>query len=318
LRRIILFKYSFDNKRYHTLNYHLKTTFGEKLFKASIDAGLSCPNIDGVCATGGCTYCLSGSGEFTGNGSVTHQLSAEAERIAKKHKNAKLTAYFQAHTNTYAPVPKLRELYEEAIAFQNVESLSIATRPDCIGDDVLSLLCEMNEKTYLTVELGLQTIHDKTAEKINRGYDFKVFEDAFYRLRKNKIRICVHLIDGLIGEDYSDMIESAKRLGEMRPDAVKIHLLHVLRGTVCEKEYNENLLKTLGKDEYVDIVTEQLRYLPEECVIERLTGDGSKESLVAPLWSLAKISVLAAIDKTMAEKNIYQGDLCCHLNKNKG
>lgn len=304
-----MFKYSFDNKRYHTLNYHLKTLFGEKVFKASLDAGLSCPNIDGTCGRGGCTYCLSGSGEFTNIGSVTKQLEREKKRIEQKHPNAKLTAYFQAHTNTYAPVCVLRDLYEEAISFKDVAGLSVATRPDCVGDDVLVLLEEINRKTYLTVELGLQTVHDKTALKINRGYDFEVFEDTFYRLKAKNIRTCVHLIDGLIGETRDDMLESARVIGAMRPDAVKIHLLHILRGTVCEKEYENGLIKMLEKDEYVDIVTEQLRYLPPECVIERVTGDGSKENLIAPKWSLAKIAVLAAIDRAMAEKNIYQGDL---------
>lgn len=304
-----MFEYSFDNKRYHTLNFHLKAMFGERVFKAALDAGLSCPNIDGTCGTGGCTYCLAGSGEFTCPGSVTKQLEKEKRRIEKKYPNTKLIAYFQAHTNTYAPVCVLKKLYCEALDFEGTVGLSIATRPDCLEDDVLELLEEINGKTYLTVELGLQTIHDETARKINRGYGFEVFYNAFERLKEKNIRTCVHLIDGLIGEDREDMLESARVLGKMRPNAVKIHLLHILRGTVCEKEYKEGSLKTLEKEEYVDIVTEQLRFLSPECVIERVTGDGSRESLVAPKWSLAKIGVLAAIDKTMAEKNIYQGDL---------
>lgn len=287
----------------------MKTLFGERVFKASLDAGLSCPNIDGRCGVGGCTYCLSGSGEFAFEGSITEQLRREKERIEKKHPNAKLIAYFQAHTNTYAPVCILRQLYNEALAFESVVGLSIATRPDCLGEEVIELLEEINDKTYLTVELGLQTVHDKTAWKINRGYDFGVFEKAFYALKAKNIRTCVHLIDGLIGETREDMLESARILGKMRPEGVKIHLLHILRGTVCEKEYEMGLLKTLEKDEYTDIVTEQLRLFPKECVIERVTGDGSAESLIAPKWSLAKISVLAAIDKKMADKNIYQGDL---------
>ncbi len=304
-----MFEYSLDNKRYHTLNYHLKALFGERVFKASLDAGFSCPNIDGRCGTGGCTYCLSGSGEFTSKGSISSQLQREKERIEKKHPDAKLTAYFQAHTNTYAPVCILRRLYNEALAFEGVVGLSIATRPDCLGQEVIELLEEMNDKTYLTVELGLQTVHDKTARKINRGYDFGVFEEAFYALKAKGIRTCVHLIDGLIGETREDMLESARILGKMHPDGVKIHLLHILRGTVCEKEYEAGMIKTLEKDEYTDIVTEQLRFFPKECVIERVTGDGAAESLIAPKWSMAKIAVLAAIDKKMAEKNIYQGDL---------
>lgn len=304
-----MFKYTIDNKRYHTLNYHLKETFGKKVYKAVIDAEFTCPNIDGSVGFGGCSYCLSGSGEFTNDSrlSITEQLNKEYERISKKHETPKLIAYFQAHTNTYAPIDVLREKYEEALSFPYVVGLSVATRPDCIDEAIADLLQELSKKTYLTVELGLQTVNDETAEKFNRGYTYDTFLCAYKLLKERKIRVCVHIIDGLLGETKADMINTAKTVGKLNPDAVKIHLLHILKGTGYEKEYNEKRLIPLKKDEYVDIVIRQLEYLPQKTVIERITGDGSKENLIAPKWSLDKISVLGAIDKEMAQRNTYQG-----------
>ena len=301
----MMFEYASDNKRYHTLNYHLKTLFKDRVFKASIDAGFSCPNK----STGGCTYCKMGSGEFTTSGSITEQIEKERERINKKWGDKKLIAYFQANTNTFAPVEVLKEKYEEALSHPSVVGLSIATRADCLGSDVLDLLEEINKTTYLTVELGLQTVNDKTAEKINRGYPFAVFEKSFYELKKRGIRTVVHVINGLVGETRKDMLTTAEILAKMQPDGVKIHLLHVLKDTVCEKEYSMGVLKTLEKDEYVDITVEQIRRFKKECVIERVTGDGKKESMVAPMWSVDKISVLGSIDKCFADKNAFQGDL---------
>lgn len=306
-----MFLYTCDNKRYHTLNYHLNELFGEKVYKAVIDAGFSCPNIDGTVGFGGCSYCLSGSGEFTNDSAltITEQLKKEYERIAKKHENPKLIAYFQAHTNTYAPVEILKEKYEEALAFSNVVGLSIATRPDCIDEKVADLLKGFCEKTYLTVELGLQTIHDKTARTFNRGYDYKTFLNAYKLLKNRNIRVCVHIINGLMGETKDDMLLTAKEVGKLKPDAVKIHLLHILRGTAYEKGYESKKLIPLGKYEYIDIVCRQLEFLPPETVIERITGDGAKQSLIAPLWSLDKISVLGGIDKELDARNTYQGIL---------
>ncbi len=300
-----MFKYSLDNKRYHTLNYHLKTLFNTRVFKASLDAGFSCPNRE----SGGCTYCRKGSGEFTTKGSITQQLNKEEERIKKKFPDAKLIAYFQANTNTFAPLAVLKEKYEEALKNPLVVGLSIATRPDCLSDDVMDYLKELSERTYLTVELGLQTIHDKTAEKINRGYDFEVFEKAFCSLKNRGIRVVVHIINGLIGETKDDMIQTAQVLGRMEPDGVKIHLLHILKDTKCMEEYALGELKPLTKEEYIDITVNQIRHFKEDCVIERVTGDGKKESLIAPLWSLDKISVLGGIDKQFAILNCCQGDL---------
>ena len=300
-----MFEYASDNKRYHTLNYHLKTLFNDRVFKASIDAGFSCPNK----STGGCTYCKMGSGEFATTGSITEQLEKERERIYKKWGDKKLIAYFQANTNTFAPLGVLKEKYAEALKHPSVVGLSIATRADCLPNDVLDYLEELNKETYLTVELGLQSVHDETAEKINRGYPFSVFEKSFYELKKRGIRTVVHIINGLIGETREDMIATARILSKMEPDGIKIHLLHVLKGTACEKEYNMGMLKTLEKDEYIDITVEQIRHFKKECVVERVTGDGKKESMVAPMWSVDKISVLGGIDKCFADKNAFQGDL---------
>lgn len=310
------FLYSVDNKRYHTLNYHLKQKFGEKVCKAVIDAGFSCPNIDGTLSSGGCSFCLGGSGAFTHGNllSVKEQLALENERIIKKYgEQKKLIAYFQAHTNTHAPVQVLREKFYSALEFENVCGISIATRPDCLEDDKIKLLAELNEKTYLTVELGLQTVDDISAKMFNRGYGFDVFCDAFARLKKAGIRVCVHIINGLYCEDYDMCIKTAKTLGEMGIDAIKISLLHVLKNTGYEKLYNDGWYKPLEKEDYIDIVVKQLEYLPPECVVERITGDGAADDLIAPLWSRDKISVIGGIDKRMAELGVFQGD---KFNKN--
>ena len=306
-----MFSYTLDNKRYHTLNYHLIQTFGEKAYKAVIDAGFSCPNIDGKVSFGGCAYCLSGASEFTNDSrfSITEQLKKEKERISQKHENPKLIAYFQAHSNTYSDVKTLRAKYDEALNFPDVVGLSIATRPDCIDEEITQLLSEYNEKTYLTIELGLQTVNDETAKEFNRGYTYETFLSAYNMLKAKNIRVCVHIINGLMNETKDDMINTAKTVGKLKPDAVKIHLLHVLRGTRYEKEYQEKRLIPMDKDAYINTVIRQLEYLPETTVIERITGDGSKENVVAPLWSLDKISVLGSIDKEMNAMNTYQGIL---------
>jgi len=238
----------------------------------------------------------------------TEQLIKEQERLKQKWNDFNMIAYFQAHTNTYADVSVLRKKYEEALAFPNVVGLSIGTRADCIDAENTALLSELSQKTYLTVELGLQTVHDKTAKLFNRGYSFSVFERAFSLLKKHHIRVCVHIINGLYQETRDDMVETARVLGKMRPDAVKIHLLHILQGTKAEQEFYKGLITPMTKDCYVDTVCRQLTYLPPECVIERLTGDGAKEKLVAPKWSTDKISVLAAIDKELAARNLMQGE----------
>ena len=303
------FPYSFDNKRYYTLAYHNRMQ-NCKTQKAIIDAGLSCPNIDGTCGTGGCIFCDGGSGYFAPDQrlSVTEQLRLETERIKRKTPEAGIVAYFQVHTNTYGPIDKLERLYSEALAC-DICGISIATRPDCLSDKVLELLSFIASQKPLTVELGLQSVLDSTAVRINRGYPYKVFEDGFLQLKQRGIRVCVHIIDGLPGEKQEDMLHTAKTLGALKPDAVKIHLLHVIRGTRLAEMFESGAYTPMAFEEYVDTVVRQLEYLPAETVIERITGDGDKNKLLAPLWSRDKIRVLGTIDKEMALRNTWQGRL---------
>ncbi len=303
------FPYALDNKRYHTLAYHNRQ-MNCKTQKAVLDAGMSCPNLDGTCGVGGCIFCDGGSGGFTPDRtlSIAEQLSVETARIRRKHPQAAVIAYFQAHTNTYAPVPVLRRLYQQALD-ADVAGLSIATRPDCIDDAVLALLQEVAAEKPLTVELGLQTSDDETAVRINRGYPYAVFEQCFARLRAAGLRVCVHLIDGLPEEGESQMLKTACALARLKPDAVKIHLLHVLRGTPLAAMWARGAYTPMTMDAYIDVVVRQLERLPPETVIERITGDGDKQKLLAPLWSRDKIRVLGSIDRTMAERNTWQGRL---------
>lgn len=297
------FKYSNDNKRYHTLNYHIKSVFGRRIFKASLDGGFTCPN------KGGCTYCVSGGSEFSADSkiSISEQIRLERERIHKKYQDVDLIAYFQANTNTFAPLEKLKSLYEEALECENVVGLSVATRADCIEDDVLDYLEELSKRTYFTVELGLQTVFDETAERINRGHTFECFLNTYKKLKERNIRVCIHLINGLPGETFEMMVETAKVVGSLKPDAVKIHLLHIMQGTVMHKQFLNGEFEEMSFDDYIKTVCTQLTYLPAETVIERITGDGSKDKLVAPLWSKDKIRVLGTIDKYMNDNDLYQG-----------
>lgn len=302
------FPYSEDNKRYHTLNFHNKRTYERKMFKAVIDAGLTCPNIDGTKGTGGCIFCDGGSGYFTKEKTVPiyEQLTLERERIHRKYQDAGIIAYFQAHSNTYCSLARLKSMIEEAIE-SGADGISVATRADCLSEEKVDYLSGIS--VPLTVELGLQTACDDTAIRINRCHSYDEFLKGYNMLKERRIRACVHIIEGLPGEDREEMMWTAKKLGELRPDGVKIHLLHVIEGTRLADMYNRGEYTPLGKEEYIDIVTEQLRYLPPETVIERITGDGDKRKLIAPLWSADKISVLGGIDKLMKEKDIYQGDL---------
>lgn len=302
------FLFSDTNKRYHTLDFYNRHR-GLKLYKASVNCGFSCPNADGTKGRGGCIFCSEGSRLFTNDSSlsVTEQLNLEAERIHRKYPDALLCAYFQTNTNTYAPTATLKKLYYEAIQFPGVREIAIATRPDCLSDSVLDLISEINKKVPVTVELGLQTVNDKTAEFINRCYKYSVFEDSFIRLKNRQIRVCIHIIDGLPDESAEDMINTAKTVGKLHPDGIKIHLLYVARGTKLSELYSDGNYTPLSLPGYADIVTEQLTYIPGQTVIERITGDGDKRTLIAPMWSADKIRVLGTIDKTMADKNYYQG-----------
>lgn len=303
------FLYSNDNKRYHTFNYYVKQKYGQRVMRASIDAGFSCPNIDPKTGLGGCTYCICGASEFTGQGSIKAQIEKERERIFRKYGEVPLIAYFQAHTNTFGSVEKLKEKYDEALEIPYVTGLSISTRCDCLEDDKIELLKTINKKTDLTVEVGLQTVRDDIARKCGRGHSFSRFKDAVLRLKKANIRVCVHIINGLYDETAEDMVNTAKTVGELGCDAVKIHLLHIMKGTVMEEEFLRGEITPMSFDDYIKTVCTQLRYIPRECVIERITGDGSKERLIEPLWSIDKIRVLGEIDKYMEKNNIFQGDL---------
>ncbi len=301
------FEYSFDNKRYHTLSYHNKVTFGEKIFKAVIDAGFTCPNKDGSCGSGGCIFCDDGSGYFTDKGNVKSQIEKELYRIHLKNPDAKAIAYFQANTNTYADVKKLREIYMPIINYKDIAGISIGTRGDCLSDEIIDFLQELSEKTYLTVELGMQSVHDKTIEFINRGYSHKVFLDGYQKLKNRGIRTCLHIINGLPFETQNDMLETVRQTAFLYPDAIKIQLLHVIKGTKLDSLYNEKKIETLTMESYIETVVSQLELLPPETVIERITGDGDKLKLVAPKWSANKIAVLGGIDKRQAELNSFQG-----------
>ncbi len=305
-----MFGFSDDNKRYHTLNYYNRRKFGKKLYKAAIDAGLGCPNRDGSKGNGGCIFCAGGSGYFTNraNGdiyqSVTKQISAERERILKKHPDSGITAYFQAGSNTYTDADTLRKMLCAAMS-QNVDAIAIATRADCIDEERLTVLRECS--LPLTVELGLQTANDDTASLINRCHSFKDFLHGYRLIKDAGIRVCVHIINGLPKEDKKDMLNTARILGQLEPDAVKIHLLHVIEGTALADIYRRGEYLPMTKEDYISIVVSQLEYLPPRCVIERLTGDGDKRTLIAPLWSRDKISVLGGIDLLMARLDTYQG-----------
>jgi len=303
------FKYTLDNKRYHTWNYFLNQKFGEKVFKVALNGGFTCPNIDGTKGTGGCTYCLSGSGDFAGNPchDVVTQFNEVKEKMHKKWPKAKYIPYFQANTNTYAPLSVLKEKFEPVLSQDGVVGISIATRADCLSEDVLSYLEELSKRTYLMVELGLQTVFDETGERINRCHSYDEFLKGYSELKNRGINICVHLILGLPGETREMMIESAKAVAKLEPACVKLHLLHILKGTKIAKEYENGEFETLSLTEYVNTVVDCLEYFSEETVIQRLTGDGGKDDLIAPLWSLKKFVVLNEIDKEMVRRDTYQG-----------
>lgn len=304
------FPFSADNKRYHTLNYHYRTVFGRKLYKAVLDCGFTCPNIDGSRGVGGCIFCDGGSGYFTdGRLSVTEQLRMEYDRISCKYGDVPMIAYFQANTNTYATVEKLREVYLSALSFPQVAGISIGTRADCLGDEVMELLRELDSRTELTVELGMQTVHEPTIELINRCCTHEEFLQGYRRLKESGIRVCLHIINGLPDETPEMMTETARQTAELAPEGVKIQMLHVIRGTKLAEMYEEGRFTLLSREEYIDTVVRQLEVLPPETVIERITGDGDKSKLIAPMWSADKIAVLGGIDKRLAELDTWQGRL---------
>lgn len=298
------------DKRYHTWNHHLRQLFGEKIFKVPLDAGFTCPNRDGEVTTGGCTFCSArGSGDFAGNrrDNLTTQFNDVRNRMHKKWPDAKYIGYFQAYTNTYAPAEELREMYKVILEQEDVVGLSIATRPDCLPDDVVELLAEINEKTYLWVELGLQTVHDHIGELINRGHDYQCYVDAVEKLRKHNIRVCSHIIYGLPQETDEMMLETAREVSMLDIQGLKVHLLHLLKKTPMVKQYEQGLLQFLEKDQYVNLVVRTLEMMPPDMVIHRITGDGPADLLIGPMWSLKKWEVLNSIDRQLREQNTWQG-----------
>ncbi|MGI5959121.1 MAG: TIGR01212 family radical SAM protein [Massiliimalia sp.] len=304
------FPYSDDNKRYHTWNYHLRHKFHSKVFKVSLDAGFTCPNIDGSKGTGGCTYCSDrGSGDFAGNPSLPLKVQFQQVKDQLLHKwpQAKYIAYFQAHTNTYAPLSVLKQCFEEVLSYDNVVGLSIATRADCISRETADYLAELNQRTYLIIELGLQSVFDQTGERINRCHSYQDFLHGYEMLTQRNIPVCVHIIDGLPGENREMMLQTARQVGLLRPHCVKIHLLHVLKNTKIADELARGEFELLSLEEYVQIVCDQLELLPPETVLQRITGDGDPEKLIGPLWSLKKFVVMNEIDKEMVRRNSMQG-----------
>ena len=300
-----------NNKRYNTQDNYLKAKFGCKIAKISLNGGFTCPNRDGTKGRGGCIYCSeSGSGDFAGNpcDSIEKQFESVKAGMDKKWKDAKYMPYFQAGTNTYAPLPVLREKFEAALALDNVIGLSIATRPDCIENDVLEYLADISKRTYLTVELGLQSVHDSTGELINRCCSYAEFLDCYNRLSDKGINTCIHLINGLPGENREMMLESVEKVAGLRPHSVKLHMLHVIRGTVCEKMYLDGKFRCFELDEYVNLICDELEMLPWETVIQRITGDGARDTLVAPLWSVKKFDVINGVDREMNRRGSFQGD----------
>lgn len=303
-----VFLYSFDNKRYHTLNYYFKTKYGKKVFKVSLNPGFGCPNIK---HGHGCIFCSHDSGDFAGDpkDSLVVQFQKVKTMMEQKWPDSFYIAYFQAGTNTYAPLDTLKTCYESVLRLPNVVGLNIATRSDAITEEVYDYLEDLNQRTDLTIELGLQSIHEKSLKLIHRGHTLENFVSCVNELKKRKINVVVHIINGLPYETKKDMIQTVQFLNSLQIDGIKIHMLHILNHTPLATLYEKEQFPILTKEEYIDIVCEQLRYLSPTIVIHRITGDPTQEELIAPTWLLKKFCVLNDIDKEMKRRDIYQGDL---------
>ena len=304
------FQYTNNNKRYHTLDYFYKQKFGCKVFKISLNAGFTCPNIDGTVGRGGCIYCSSlGSGDFAGNihDSLMEQFHHIKEQMERKWSNGKYIGYFQAHTNTYAPLSVLKKCYETILSQNNVIGLSIATRPDSITKECMDYLEELSKRTYLMVELGLQTIHKSTSNFINRCHTLECFEVCVKELRKRHINVIVHIMNGLPYETREMMIATTDYLNQLDIQGIKIHMLHILKHTKLGMIYQEKPFPILSKEEYVNIVCDQLERIRPNIVVHRITGDPNTYDLIAPTWLCKKFGVLNEIDKEFVKRNTYQG-----------
>ncbi|EHS8009538.1 TIGR01212 family radical SAM protein [Enterococcus faecalis] len=308
-----IFPYSDDpNKRYHTWNYALRQQFGEKIFKVPIDGGFDCPNRDGTVSKGGCTFCsVSGSGDMivAPSDPLPLQFQKEIQLMHQKWPTVdQYIVYFQNFTNTHAPVDVIRHRFEQVVNEKGVVGLSIGTRPDCLPDEVVNYLAELNERFYLWVELGLQTTFEETSAAINRAHDYQTYLDGVAKLRKHGIRVCTHLINGLPGETPAMMRENVRRtIQDSDIQGIKLHLLHLMTNTKMMRDYNEGRLQLMSKEAYVSVICDQLEMIPPEIVIHRLTGDAPFETIIGPMWSLKKWEVLNAIDEEMKRRNSYQG-----------
>lgn len=304
------FFYSNDNKRYHTWNYYLKHKFTSKVFKVPLNANFTCPNRDGTCGYGGCTFCgSSGSTAFPENikDDLLSQFEKGKEIMSRKWPNGLAMAYFQSYTNTYAPLHVLKKHFEPFMEREDVIGLCIATRADCLSDETIEYLNSLTSRKEIWIELGLQSIHDETSRLINRGHTFATFQNTIERLSKTNLKICVHLMNSLPYETKEMMIKSAETIAHLPIHAVKIHMLHILKDTKMYEQYQKNPFPLFTMEEYIDTVIAQLEVFPPELIIQRLTGDALKDELIAPVWTLKKINVLNGIDKEMAKRNTYQG-----------
>lgn len=307
------FIYSDDNKRYHTYNYYLRHRFGKKVSKISLDAGFTCPNRDGTKGIGGCIYCSDKrSGDFAGNpcDDIEVQFEQIKEKLSSKWENTMYIPYFQAGTNTYADFKILKQLFVRACQFDNVVGLAVATRADCITDEIADLFAQLSKDYYVTVELGLQTVHNETAKIINRCHSYDEFLTGYKKLNDRGVNTCIHVINGLPYETPSMMMETVVEVAKLHPHSIKLHLLHILKGTALERLYNQNPFHVFELDEYVQLICDQLEVIPEDVVIQRITGDGAKDDLVAPLWSLKKFCVMNEVDKEMYRRKTVQGAKC--------
>ena len=303
---------SWNGKPYHSLDYMLKERFGEKVYKVTLNGGMSCPNRDGTIGHGGCIFCSEGgSGDFAASAalSIHEQIDSQIAMLSAKRPIHKYIAYFQAYTNTYAPLSYLERIFTEAIEHEDIVGLSIGTRPDCLPDETLDLLSELNKKKPVTVELGLQTIHERTAAFIRRGYKLSCFEDALEKLQERKLETVVHTILGLPGENTENILETMRYLNAHHIDGIKLQLLHVLKHTDLAAYYGQTGFHILSEDEYVDLVIHCLEVLSPDITIHRLTGDGPSDLLIAPLWSLKKRSVLNHIHHELKVRDTWQGRL---------